>query len=75
MYPRSFCVRAERKRLPLTSDIQFVRPFLSSTFRDFNDERNISFKTTFPQVCALVARFFAHCTRLSVALVVFAFVF
>jgi len=35
---------------PLPRDINFVRPFLSSTFRDFNEERNLSFKSAFPQV-------------------------
>ncbi len=35
---------------PLPAEIQYVRPFLSSTFRDFNDERNLSFKNAFPKI-------------------------
>lgn len=35
---------------PLPDDLQYVRPFLSSTFRDFNEERNMCFKSTFPHL-------------------------
>lgn len=36
--------------LPLPDDVQYVRPFLSSTFRDFNNERDIVFKSAFAEV-------------------------
>lgn len=35
---------------PLQEGITYVRPFLSSTFKDFNEERNICFQTSFPRL-------------------------
>jgi hypothetical protein len=35
---------------PLPADVHYIRPFLSSTFKDFNDERNLCFRSSFPRV-------------------------
>ena len=40
----------ERSFKDLPKTVAYIRPFLSSTFRDFNNERNVLTKTTFPQV-------------------------
>ena len=39
-----------RKPLKLPENITYIRPFLSSTFKDFNEERNICFAGTFPRL-------------------------
>ena len=53
---------AKLQRMNLPSGITYVRPFLSSTFKDFNTERNICFATNFPRLeklCAHRGIFFA----------------
>jgi len=40
----------KRPRAKLPSGITYVRPFLSSTFKDFNEERNICFAQSFPRL-------------------------
>jgi hypothetical protein len=39
--------------MPLPKNLDKLRPFLSSTFRDFNEERNMCFKTAFPKVTSI----------------------
>jgi tetratricopeptide (TPR) repeat protein len=41
---------ARRPLAPFPEHVQYIRPFLSSTFRDFNAERDHVFKTAFTQV-------------------------
>jgi nephrocystin-3 len=39
-----------RQPLKLPENINYIRPFLSSTFKDFNEERNICFAGSFPRL-------------------------
>lgn len=50
MLPCSTPVRSELPLQPLPANITYVRPFLSSTFKDFNEERNIMFAQSFPRL-------------------------
>ena len=39
-------LHAEIQLKELPEDVDYIRPFLSSTFRDFNEERDILVKTS-----------------------------
>jgi hypothetical protein len=51
-----------RNEPPLPENTRVIRPFLSSTFRDFNQERDLFFKTACPRLeafCASKGLYFA----------------
>lgn len=44
------------EKRPLPPNTNYIRPFLSSTFRDFQEERNVLFKSAFPRIEKLSAK-------------------
>ena len=51
---------SERTPAPLPPNITYVRPFLSSTFKDFNEERNICFPESDTRIMTNKGMLFLH---------------